>query len=255
MCFPSSPRLTLRRKDDGALEVPLQHKAAHGFLIIKAEQQGEEGLIEGYGSVWDAVDSYGERVLKGAFKKSLKAWKASKKLIPMLWQHRSDLPIGVWDEGLEDEKGLFLRGRVNLATQRGKEAWSDMKMGSVTGLSIGYYEIVASSWDRPGNEPRDLIELDLREVSPVTFPALREAGIDAVKQRLQKGERATEREFEALIREKLGLSRAEAKLIVASGYKAFLARDAQGTIADEELNEGLKSLGEDFAMKMPAFDL
>ena len=252
------PRLDcFRRKDDPAAEHRIQTKAAHGFLTIKADGGAEEGTIEGYGSVFGAVDSYGEVVLPGAFKKSIKAWRKLKKSIPMLWQHQSDMPIGVWPEFEEDDKGLFMRGKLNLETQRGREAWSDIKQGSVSGLSIGYYEIVAESWDRPANEPRKLLELDLRETSPVTFPANREAQIDAVKARLLRGERVTEREFEALIREKLGLSRAEAKIVVASGYKAFLARDAQGPIEDEAIksvSDALSDLKAGFA-DLPSFKL
>lgn len=254
MSFRVCP-LRLRSKSDGLERGHVQTKAAHGHLIVKAEAGAEEGTIEGYGSVFGAVDSYGEVVQPGAFKKSIRAWAKSKKPIPMLWQHQSDMPIGVWPEFSEDETGLFLRGKLNLETQRGREAWSDVKQGSVSGLSIGYFEVKADPWDFQREEPRKLYELDLREVSPVTFPALREAQIDAVKARLSKGERVTEREFEALIREKLGLSRAEAKLIVASGYKAFLARDAQGPITDEAIAKALSEAGDVSLKSLPAFEL
>jgi Escherichia/Staphylococcus phage prohead protease len=205
-------------------------KASHFELEIKAD--GEPGEIRGYGSVWDKIDSYGEVVVKGAFTKSLKAWAKSKRPIPMLWQHRSDVPIGVWDTAAEDDKGLALEGRLNLETQRGKEAWSDIKMQSVGGLSIGYYEVKADPWDFGAVEPRKLIELDLREVSPVTFPALKEAQIDAVKARLARGERLTIREFEGLLREKLRLSRSDAEEIAALGYKAWLQRDVGPAATD-----------------------
>lgn len=229
----------------------LMTKAGHADLVIKAD--GDSGIIEGYGSVFDMVDSYNERVKKGAFKKSLQAWKKSKKPIPMLWQHRSDSPTGVWTEYEEDDKGLFLRGQLNLEKQLGREVLSDVKTQAVTGLSIGYYEIVTSSWERPGNEPRDLIELDLRETSVVTFPALREAQIDAVKARLARGERVTEREFEAVMREHLKLSRAEAEFVNRAGYKAFLARDASGVVVeDDSITELSKACAE---LKLPAFEL
>jgi len=207
-------------------------KASHAELAIKAE--GEEGEISGYGSVWGKVDSYGEVVVEGAFKKSLNAWRKSKRPIPMLWQHRSDAPIGVWSEFEEDAKGLKLAGKLNLDTQRGREAWSDVKMSAVGGLSIGYYEIKADPYDFGATEPRKLIELDLRETSVVTFPALREAQIDAVKARLARGERLTIREFEGLLREKLSLSRADAEEIADLGYKAWLQRDVGPAATDPQ---------------------
>lgn len=209
-------------------------KASHAELEIKAE--GSEGEIKGYGSLFKKVDSYGEMVMPGAFTNSLKAWEKAARPIPMLWQHRSDQPIGVWETFEENAKGLKLAGRMNLETQRGKEAWSDVKMKSVTGLSIGYYEIEADPFDWSGanTEPRKLIELDLREVSAVTFPALREAQIDAVKARLARGERLTQREFEQHLREKLRLSRSEAEEIATLGYKAWLQRDVGMSAANTE---------------------
>lgn len=233
----------------GAKAAPAAHapdtltKASHAELEIKAD--GEEGEIRGYGSVFDKVDSYGEVVVAGAFAKSLRRWK--QKPIPMLWQHWSDQPIGVWDQYEEDRKGLKLAGRLNLETQRGREAWSDIKIGSVPGLSIGYFEIKADPISWESSEPRKLLELDLREVSPVTFPALKEATIDAVKARTLRGERLTIREFESFLREKLNVSRSDAEDIAREGYKTWRQRDV-GT-GDEnplavlrEMREGLGPL-------------
>jgi HK97 family phage prohead protease len=221
-------------------------KASHEVLLIKAD--GEPGEIQGYGSVWGKVDSYGEVVVEGAFMKSLKAWTKSKRPIPMLWQHNPGQPIGVWDTFEEDKKGLKLAGRLNLETQRGKEAWSDVRMLAVTGLSIGYYEVKADPYDFESEEPRKLIELDLREVSPVTFPALREAQIDAVKARLARGERLTVREFEGWLREKLRLSRSDSEEIATLGYKTWLQRDVGPAATD---SEGLRAL----SASLVGFDL
>lgn len=243
----ASPR-AFGRKDD-AVGGDVLVKASHEVLSIKAD--GAPGQISGYGSLWDKIDSYGEVVVAGAFTKSLKTWRKLKRPIPMLWQHRSDQPVGVWDVFEEDEYGLKLEGRLNLETQRGQEAWSDVKMQAVTGLSIGYYEIKADPWDFGNPEPRKLIELDLREVSPVTFPALKEAQIDAVKARLARGERLTVREFEGWLREKLRLSRSESEEIAALGYKAWIQRDVGQGATD---TDGLKSLSDSLAgFSLPSF--
>lgn len=240
----------LRLKSEAA-PAALMLKAAHGQPLILKEEGGV-GVIIGYGSVWDAVDSYGERVKKGAFKNSLKQLKKDKRTLPMLWQHRSDIPIGIWPDLAEDDIGLKVEGRVNLETQRGREAWSDMKMGSVSGLSIGYYEIVASSWERPGNEPRDLIELDLREVSPVTFPALREAQIDIVKAAQASGAALSLRQMEADMRERYRWTRAQVDIVSTQGLKALLAREAQGGVTDDDAAEILKEMQ---GLRLPDFDL
>lgn len=229
-----SPALFAAKAFDAPPVSDLLVKASHVELEVKAE--GDDGVITGYGSIWNAVDSYGETVVKGAFKESLREWKKRKRPIPMLWQHRSDQPIGGWHEFEEDDTGLKLSGKLNLETQRGKEAWSDVRAQNVGGLSIGYYEIEADpyTYGRPADEPRKLKKLDLRETSVVTFPALREAQIDAVKARLARGERLTLREFEGLLREKLLLSRTDAEEIASLGYKTWLQRDAGDTGATTE---------------------
>lgn len=233
-----APDAFARKEDIAGVDVLV--KASHDVLLIKAD--GEPGEIQGYGSLWGKVDSYGEVVVEGAFAKSLKAWSKAKRPIPMLWQHRPDLPIGVWDTFAEDGKGLKLAGRLNLETQRGKEAWSDVKMQAVTGLSIGYYEVNADPYNFESDEPRKLLELDLREVSPVTFPALKEAQIDAVKARLARGEHLTIREFEGWLREKLRLSRSDSEEIASLGYKAWLQRDAAPAATSSEGFRALRDL-------------
>ncbi len=238
-------------KDDGQPSTDLLVKASHGMLELKAE--GADGEISGYGSVFDKVDSYGETVIAGAFAKSLKRWKSSNRPIPMLWQHRSDMPIGVWTDFEEDGRGLKMAGQLNLATQRGADAWSDVKMKAVGGLSIGYYEIKADPWDFGATEPRKLIELDLRETSVVTFPALKEARIDAVKARLARGERLTLREFEVMLREKLRLSRSDAEEIAALGYQTWIQRDVGTGDGVPELAQEIRALRSLPALDLPTF--
>lgn len=226
-------------------------KASHAVLELKAE--GEDGQISGYGSVFEKVDSYGETVMPGAFKKSLQRWRKEKRPIPMLWQHRSDSPIGVWDEYEEDARGLKLAGQLNLETQRGREAWSDVKQKSVGGLSIGYYEVKADPYDFGATDPRKLLELDLRETSVVTFPALREATIDAVKARILRGERLSLREFESFLREKLNVSRADAEEIASLGYKSWTAREGAPDPAAKAMAEAVRELRQVEPFNLPAF--
>lgn len=214
---------------DGLATDDLLKKASHGELMIKASDDPDAppGWVEGYGSKFGLVDSYGETVMPGAFKKSIRDWKKRKRPVPMLWQHKSGEPIGGWSEFEEDETGLKLGGQVDLDTQRGREAFSAIKGQYVGGLSIGYFELKADPWSmEPTEEPRRLFELDLREVSVVTFPALREAQIDAVKAAIARGVPLTVRQFEKFLREKLNLSRADAEMITRDGYAAWRQRDA-----------------------------
>lgn len=224
-----------RKAFDASAGEGLSFKAAHGEIEFKAAGDDEpEGTIYGYGSKFGLVDSYGEAVQKGAFRKSLAAWRKSKRPIPMLWQHNSNQPIGAWHSYEEDDTGLLLKGLINVETTRGHDAWSDVKAQAVGGLSIGYKEVRADpfTWE-PTETPRRLFEVDLREVSVVTFPALKEAQIDKVKAALASGEPLTIRAFEQFVRDELKLSRKDAEFIARHGFAAWRQRDVSSSVNSE----------------------
>ena len=70
------------------------------------------GEFEGYGSVFGIEDSYGDVVMPGAFKRTLNEWSQKGRLPAMLWQHKSDEPLGPYLEMKEDENGLYVKGRL-----------------------------------------------------------------------------------------------------------------------------------------------
>lgn len=146
-------------------------------LQIKAV--GDDGVIEGYGSVFGVRDSYDDVIAVGAFTKTLDAHKAAGTMPAMLWQHNAAEPVGIWTDVAEDKNGLVMRGRLALDTVRGKEAHALAKMGALSGLSIGF---IAKTWlyDKD-SDFRTLTEIDLWEVSLVTFPANEKARITGVK--------------------------------------------------------------------------
>lgn len=248
-CFhrPGDP-LRFGAKED--LDRAILFKAGHGMIEIKADDGGEPGRISGYASVFEKIDSYNEMVMPGAFKRSLKQWAKEKAPIPMLWQHYSDQPIGGWDQFEEDDKGLKLSGLIDLDVPAGVQAYSATKKRYVRGLSIGYYEIDADPWpwERPPEEradPRKLKELDLRETSVVTFPALREARVDAVKARLAMGMLPTERECELALQQAFpGSTRADRQVMMTRGINAWRLRDA--THIDPAEADAMKALADAF---------
>jgi HK97 family phage prohead protease len=132
----------------------------------------EDGTFYGVASMYGNVDYGGDVVERGAFTKTIN----EKKTIPILWQHKQDIPIGVGE--LEDtDRGLMIRGKLNLEVLKAKEAYSLIKQGAIKGLSIGY-DVVKDKWDKG---IRYLKELRLWEVSVVTFPMNSEAVINSVK--------------------------------------------------------------------------
>lgn len=184
----------------------------------------ESGVFEGYASVFDVTDSVNDRIAPGAFARSLAAHKAEGRLPPLLWQHDPRQPIGAWREMREDAHGLFVTGELFVNDIiRAKEAYRLLCENVVTGLSIGYRTKNAHRDRKAG--VRVLTEVELLEVSMVTFPANEFARVNAVKSQLSAGAVPSEREFEAFLRE-AGLSRRQAKGLIAHGYKSLAARDA-----------------------------
>ncbi len=129
----------------------------------------KKGVIAGYASVFGATDQGGDVVQKGAYSASLKRPVSG---VKMLWQHDPAKPIGVWEEIREDDKGLFVKGRLLSEVQAGREALALLEAGAVDGLSIGYRTVRAEKSAKGG---RLLHEVELWEVSVVTFPMLPEA--------------------------------------------------------------------------------
>ncbi len=138
-----------------------------------------DGLFSGYASVFGAVDHQNEIVAPSAFKRTLAAWRVKGRMPAMLWMHDPSQPIGVWLTLSEDKNGLLVQGRLALRTQKGMEAYELLKMGALTGLSIGY-RVISSRIDGK-RKARVLTDIDLFEISLVTFPANEAARVSEVK--------------------------------------------------------------------------
>lgn len=207
-------------------------------LSVKAE--GDSGAFSGYGSVFGVVDSYREVVEPGAFGESLAEIKRKGRPVPVLWQHRSGEPIGVYDSLSEDGTGLKVDGRLAIGrVGRADEAHALMQMGAISGLSIGYY-VREDSYDEK-ERVRHLKKLDLVEVSLVTFPANDDARVDTIKSKLAHGSLPTLREFEALLREQ-GFSKNQAAVIANRGLKDLLDRGDLGSGDADGLKSALASI-------------
>jgi hypothetical protein len=138
---------------------------------MMARNGSGEGLeVAGYASLFDIEDHGRDLVRAGAFADSLKA--KGPRGVRMLFQHDAGEPVGVWEEIVEDGRGLYVRGRILSGGPRGRAALGLVRDGAVDGLSIGFRTL--RSAPRPGGG-RDLLQLDLWEVSIVTFPMLPQA--------------------------------------------------------------------------------
>lgn len=148
----------------------LELKFAPGSALVS-----DGTRLEGYASLFGLTDQGGDIVQKGAYAASLKRLAARGDKVRMLWQHDPAKPIGVWDEIREDEKGLWVKGRLLPEIGQAREAAALIAAGAIDGLSIGYRTISA---ERDAKGRRLLTEVELWEVSLVTFPMLAEAKVD-----------------------------------------------------------------------------
>lgn len=203
-------------------------------LEVKMDD-AEAGTIEGYGSVYGVEDKGGDIVAAGAFKSSVDGGRMPK----MLWQHDPGTPIGVWDEMKEDQRGLVLKGRLNLDTTAGRDALGNLRMGSVDGLSIGYRTTDCDFDQNTG--VRTIKEAELWEVSVVTFPMNNLAGVHSVKSQDEIDGMALA-EIERHMREAWDAPRSEAKRVINRLSTIIAEREAGELKAAQAVIEAQKAI-------------
>lgn len=224
----------MNRKDAAA---KLQRKS----FAFKADAKSD-GTFTGYASVFGNLDSYREIVAPGAFTASLAEIKAAGLPLPALWQHYSDQPVGGYnpDALVEDENGLAVSGWLMVEDiPLAKQAHALLMRRVVRGLSIGYY-VRASSYDEKTNI-RTLTELELAEISIVTFPANEEATIDSVKTALASGTLPSLRDFEKFLRE-AGFSKSQSVAVANGGLSKLLRSESAAKTGESHLGEKLLAI-------------
>ena len=194
----------------------MSQKKSYRFKL--SEFNAETGEISGYANTFNFKDYAQDITMPGAFTKSLNQHVADGTKIKMLWQHKPDNVIGVWEEAYEDSKGLYLKGRLTLGVQQADEALLLLAAGALDGLSIGF-ETIDSQYDSK-QKARLLLEVKVLETSIVTFQCNAQSRIDSVKSMFEEGNVPTEREIEKVLRD-VGMSQKRAKAFLAQGYKGL----------------------------------
>jgi HK97 family phage prohead protease len=209
---------------------------------IKALDDAGEGSFEGYASLWGEVDSYSDIIQKGAYRLTLADHKKKKRAPALLWQHDSREPIGAYTSLSEDDKGLFVQGQLLIDDiPKARQAHALMKAGGLSGMSIGF-RARKSKIDEVA-KVRTLVEIQLFEISLVTFPALDSARVSGVK----AGSTMTVREFETFLRDEGGFSIGAAKAIASGGFRAGETLRDEGELAGlQELRDSLLKNAETF---------
>tara|TARA_Y100001937_G_scaffold49658_1_gene69184 strand:- start:1659 stop:2837 length:1179 start_codon:yes stop_codon:yes gene_type:complete len=191
---------------------------------IKTEGEAE-GEFEGYASTFGNVDKGNDVVVNGAFRKSLRRRPYNK--VKLLYQHRTDEPIGVFKGMREDDNGLYVKGQLAMGTQKGREVYELMKMGALDAMSIGFKADPKSQSYDERRRKRFLRDVDLMEVSLVTFPMNDKAVVHQVK-----GADRTIREWEVLLRDVGDLSRMESKVAAKAVVDALEQREVAEDFGD-----------------------
>ncbi len=205
-------------------ERAIAHPDEVGFTPFDCKSVDAQGTFFGYASLFGQADLSNDVVMRGAFRKSLCERGAAG--IKLLFQHDPCEPIGVWEELREDVKGLFARGRLMQEVARAREVLSLMRAGALDGLSIGFR--TRKGHTEPKSGVRKLFDIDLWEISVVTFPMHPRARVANVK-RAPGTPLPSVMAFERWLVEDVGLTRPEAKVVIHSGYRSLA--DVQGSVA------------------------
>lgn len=203
----------------------LEHKNI-SFEIKAFDDETRE--FEAYASTFGNTDLVNDVIEKGAFRKTVSQAKKTGKYPKLLYQHNSTKLVGVIKSMKEDDAGLLIKGDF-IDTTVGRDTYVEVKSGAIGDMSIGFYAKQYEIDEEKGL--RTIKEIDLFEVSFVTFPANPEANVLAVKSEIK-----TKRDLEKLLRD-VGFSLTEAKSIVADGYQGLVDhRDVEIASEDEELD-------------------
>lgn len=202
---------------NASLEIPLHLKSIGG-------------AGEFVGIAWDysQVDRHGDSILPGAFLESLRKHTELGSMPALLWQHKQDEPIGAWLEINDTREGLEAHGRLELSIPRAAEAYQLLKSKGLS-LSVGFQAAATDSY--VSNGVRYFERVDLGEISLVSVPANPGAVVRGIK---SLSECSTERDFESMVRDALGLSRRQAKMLTGLAWPALNQRDAGGVDDSEQ---------------------
>jgi HK97 family phage prohead protease len=179
--------------------------------ISDVKMDPKTGEFTCYGNVKGNVDHALDMTMNGAYLDSIKEHKAAGTMPGMFWMHKSfDLPVGVWLDMEEDEKGLKMKGRLS-KTSLGTDIEILAKDGALKMFSIGY-RIIDEKWNSAGGF-NELRKIHITEVSWVTRACNEESVLLDIKAKMADGELPTKRELEKVLRDECGFSKRQANRI------------------------------------------
>ncbi|PHP68358.1 HK97 family phage prohead protease [Zhengella mangrovi] len=211
------------------------------YAPVSLDGVDADGTFSGYASLFGEIDLGNDMVERGAFARSLRSRGAGG--VRMLFQHDPALPIGCWSDLREDDRGLFVRGRLSAASARAREVLGLMRDGAVDGLSIGFRTVRARKGE---GGVRRILEADLWEISVVTFPMQPGARIGEVK---HAGALPTTRQFERWLTRDAGLTRSQARTVIVKGFGELVRERDAARNTPEGLAGAIRRAAETFSLR------
>lgn len=206
----------------------MQHKLINADSVQFKFYEGKQGIFSGYASTFNNVDSYGDTVYSGAYKKTIVN---RERPIQMLFNHQQGV-IGKWTTIQEDEKGLYVEGELTPGHSKAQDVYASMMHGAISGLSIGYYPTVSTPNEKGGN---DLYEISLVEISVVESPADINAQVGRIKSMID--EAMTLKDIEHLLRDAGRFSKADATALVGRIKKLHLGEQEAEKTSNQEMQD------------------
>lgn len=199
----------------------IQKTLAFDQVEIKFDSSGKKGTFEGYASVFGVVDSDGDIIMPGAFKKALSS---QSRQVGMFFNHRTwELPVGKWLSLEEDSKGLLTRGELTPGLSVSTDLRAAMEHKTVEGMSVGF-TVLKDDFDLIGTGRAFKNVQALREISICTFPANEQATVESMK---SLESITTIRDVEHWLRDSAGLSKSQALGFIAR-IKSAVRSDSEG---------------------------
>lgn len=196
-----------------------------------------KGLFEGYASVFNGVDSDGDTIIPGAFTKSLSTGRQP----AMFINHNAfDIPVGKYTRLAQDDHGLHVEGQIDMNHRDGPSLASALKNGAMDGMSIGFRIFPDGFKKKDDADGRDITDIDLKEISLVTFPADSNARISVVKSDIDQI--VTLKDAELILRDAGGWSRSMATAFVSQLKR--IAQSESENAKDEQITMLMAKLRE-----------
>ena len=178
--------------------------------VTNFKMDSEKGIFTCYANVKNHIDFAGDRSVDGCFVASCRKHTENGTMPKMFWMHNPhSIPVGVWSKMAENEIGLLMEGK-NLPTTKGKDIQIAAEAGAIDSFSIGY-NVIREEYNEK-LDCWDLLEVEIIEVSWVTYGCNDKSTLIEMKSKLESKEVPTKRELEKHLRDS-GLSRKEAATI------------------------------------------